>query len=657
MELSELHGIGSKTLEILHSNNIYTINNLIEFYPKAYDIIESQDYNEASFYEDKTCFFGQIVSKVSYIKNSTLFFYLISGNKRIKVYTFNRPYLRFGLVEGKFISVYGRYKKDKNMFSLEKVFNGKAPFQITPLYKCKISDKKMSQFIEEALPYYKYKIDIPNTILDKYKLVDKPTFFKCIHTPYSRLHIKHAYRRLKYEEMLNFSLSFLIIDNLESNKKGIIIDYDNKVIDSKTTSLPYKLTKDQLTTINDVLSDLKSTKATNRVIQGDVGCGKTVVALMAILASISTNHQSVVMVPSVSLAYQHYEYFSKMLDQDGYSVEVLTSRLRKKESDELKERIKSGEVDLLISTSSVLSSEVEFRSLGLIVIDEQHRFGVLQRSKLVSKEEGVNKLFLSATPIPRTFGLTNFCGLDLSSIHTLPAGKKPIKTIVLENKDFSKLKDMINATINRGEQIYLIAPLISDTENSKLPSLDRMYDYFVSEYGESNVCALHSKLSEEVKEEVLEDFRLNKFPILISTTVIEVGIDIKNATLIAIFGSERFGISQLHQLRGRVGRNTLDNTCVLMTSDKDNMRLKLVSSSTDGFFLAEQDFYMRGPGNYFGVMQSGNFNLLYSDFAEDKNIYTYAFSDAKSMMKSREETVKEYIKKITNDIEENINLN
>ena len=444
-----------------------------------------------------------------------------------------------------------------------------------------------------------------------------------------------------------FKINYMKEMNKE-NKTGYVRSVDPEDVNDFIRSLPFELTLDQNKAIEDIYKDMTSSKRMNRMLEGDVGSGKTIVSVIAAYINFLAHHQSALMAPTEVLSYQHYENIKELLSGTNMRVALLVGSMKKKEKDEIVEKLKSGKIDLIIGTHALLSDNVEFKDLRLVITDEQHRFGVNQRANLKNKGILPDTLYMSATPIPRTFALTIYGDMDISIIKTKPKGRKEIQTIIKSEKEMVDVYEMMKSEIEAGHQVYVVSPLIEENEVIDLTDVNEIKRnielYFK---GKVKSAIMHGKLSKADKDKIMQDFKDGKTNILISTTVIEVGVDIKNATLMVIYDADRFGLATLHQLRGRVGRNEFDSTCVLI-GEETNERLKVLVESNDGFYITEKDYEMRGEGDLFGVKQSGDMEFKVSDLHKDIKILLQARDDSHEFLmeniKNNFENYKEYAK-------------
>ena len=637
MDISLLKGVGPKTLKKFTDNNIYTTKDLLEYYPFRYDEIKRSNIEELSN-EDKIIIDGCIESKVSIFffgKKNKMSFKLNTGKYLLNVSIFNRAFLKNKLEIGKIITVIGKFDKMHNMIIASDIRLSKLPEKtiIEPIYHTfsGFTSKEIRTFISN-IPEIEYTEYIPEYLKDKYKLINKIDAIKNIHNPKDTLSLKQALAYLKYEELFMFMLKMNSLKQNKKNKIGLSrsIDY-NKVLEF-INKLPFELTSDQLKCVEAIYKDLTSETRMNRLIQGDVGSGKTIVAIIALYINYLAGYQGALMAPTEVLSLQHFNNLKNMFKDYSINIELLTGSLKQKEKKEIYEKLVNKEIDIIIGTHALFSDDVKYSNLGLVITDEQHRFGVNQRANLKNKGITPDILYLSATPIPRTYALTIYGDMDVSNIHIMPSGRKEIITHLKKNNDIKEVLNLMLQEIKDGHQIYVIAPLIEESDKIDLDNVLDLYDKMNSAF--SKICKvgiMHGKMDNTEKEKAMNEFKEGKTSILISTTVIEVGVDVKNATMIVIFDAFRFGLSQLHQLRGRVGRNNLQSYCVLI-SDKDSKRLDIMTKTNDGFKISEEDFMLRGSGDLFGIKQSGDMSFKVANIKEDFNILMKAKEDTEDLI-------------------------
>lgn len=640
--LDEIKGIGPKTVLSLNSLGIYTLDDLLNYFPYRYNVLKPVSLSSASD-DDQVLINGYIENpiKVFFIKKNLnkLSFKLNTGTELINVTIFNRAFIKPNLSVGKQISVLGKYNRKNNTFVANDI--KLVPIlreTIEPVYHLNAGLKRSSfiKIMDNALSKnYFVTNNIPDYLMNKYKFVDKMVAIKDIHKPINLQSIKDSKLMLIYEELFTFMLK---MNYLKLNQKNVDEFYKRMIKEDKVNkfieTLPFTLTNDQVNAIEEIKNDFNNPKRMNRLILGDVGSGKTIVAFIALYMNYITGYQGVMMAPTEILAKQHYENMINLFKNFDLKMELLTSSTLKKTRSDIIKRLANGDVDVLIGTHSVLNDEIIFKNLGLVVTDEQHRFGVNQRNMLQKKGKLSDVLYLSATPIPRTLALTLFGDMDITEIKSKPSNRKPIETKLFKNKDIKDVLFMMLDEIKKGHQIYVVAPLIEDENETGMETVKELKNKIDTAFNHKiPIDILHGKLKNKDKEEIMNNFKLNKTKILISTTVIEVGVDVKNATMMVIFNAERFGLATLHQLRGRIGRNDLESKCILI-SDYDTPRLKILEESNDGFYISEKDFELRGSGDLFGVKQSGDMDFKIANMKTDFKILQQCALDSKEFLEN-----------------------
>lgn len=640
--LDEIKGIGPKTILSLNSLGIYTLDDLLNYFPYRYNVLKPVSLSTAAD-DDQVLINGYIENpiKVFFIKKNLnkLSFKLNTGTELINVTIFNRAFIKPNLSVGKQISVLGKYNRKNNTFVANDI--KLVPIlreTIEPVYHLNAGLKRSSfiKIMDNALnKNYFVTNNIPDYLMNKYKFVDKMVAIKDIHKPINLQSIKDSKLMLIYEELFTFMLK---MNYLKLNQKNVDEFYERMIKEDKVNkfieTLPFTLTNDQVNAIEEIKNDFNNPKRMNRLILGDVGSGKTIVAFIALYMNYITGYQGVMMAPTEILAKQHYENMINLFKNFDLKMELLTSSTLKKTRSDIIKRLASGDVDVLIGTHSVLNDEIIFKNLGLVVTDEQHRFGVNQRNMLQKKGRLSDVLYLSATPIPRTLALTLFGDMDITEIKSKPSNRKPIETKLFKNKDIKDVLFMMLDEIKKGHQIYVVAPLIEDENETGMETVKELKNKIDTAFNHKiPIDILHGKLKNKDKEEIMNNFKLNKTKILISTTVIEVGVDVKNATMMVIFNAERFGLATLHQLRGRIGRNDLESKCILI-SDYDTPRLKILEESNDGFYISEKDFELRGSGDLFGVKQSGDMDFKIANMKTDFKILQQCALDSKEFLEN-----------------------
>lgn len=655
MDIKNLHQVGEKTSKILNKLGIFTDDDLINYYPYRYNV-----YNFSNeLIDNSTLIINVIIESnpiVSYIKkNFNRLSFRARYNERIfNVVIFNRAYLKTNLTIGKNITIIGKYDFKKNIFTSSDIKFNVTNGQIEPVYHLTkgITNNTISKLIKDNFNNIYIKDSLPSNIISKYNLLSKKDALYNIHFANDLKMVHYAKNRLIYEELFDFSfkMNYFKNQNIRKDKEPKNIDI-NKINEFKKL-LPFSLTTDQDNAYNEIVQDMSSNKKMNRLLLGDVGSGKTVVAVGAIYANYIAGFESTLMAPTEVLATQHYFSIKKILDKFNVAVELITGSMSKKEKEAIYKRVQNKEIDLLIGTHSLLNENIIFNNLGLVITDEQHRFGVHQRFTLEDKSKCPDILYLSATPIPRTYAMTIYGDLDISYIKTKPTGRKDIITKVKKNSDIKEVLGLMLEQIKSGHQIYVVSPLVEEDESLNLTSINLLKEKLSLAFKNLfRIEIIHGKMKTSEKESIMNDFKNNQIKILIATTVIEVGIDVSNATMMVIFNAERFGLATLHQLRGRVGRSDLQSYCYLI-SDSDNDRLKVMEESNDGFYISQKDFEMRGHGDLFGVKQHGDMSFKLANLKNDYNILLFANEDAKKFIDSKEYLNNEYYK----DLAQNLNI-
>ncbi|MBQ4263380.1 MAG: ATP-dependent DNA helicase RecG [Bacilli bacterium] len=634
-DLTKIKGLGPKTIENINNLDIYNIEDLIYYYPYRHDIIKIDNLKEIEDGQNVIieCKVDSIPMARRIKANMTsLSFRAFGNNKMVNIVIFNRIFMKTQIKPGNTITVFGKYDLPKNTIvasdiKLEKIESG----TILSIYHLTngITSKALSKYISDALNIYNNYIDfVPEYINERYKLISKKEAINLIHNPKSASDIKKAKLKLKYEELFCFMFKINHLKETNKNSKmGYLREIDTEEVNEFIRSLPFELTADQDKAIEDIYKDLTSSTRMNRMLEGDVGSGKTIVAVIAAYINHLSKYQTALMAPTEVLASQHYENIKNIFSQADISVELLLGSTKKKEKEEIYEKLKNGEIDFLIGTHALLSENVEFKNLGLVITDEQHRFGVSQRANLKNKGLLPDTLYMSATPIPRTYALTIYGDMDISYIKTKPQGRKEIKTLIKTEKELEDVYNLMEEELKNNHQVYIVSPLIEENESLDLTTVNQIKINIDTRFNKKYKSAiLHGKLSNKDKDKIMEDFKKGNVDILISTTVIEVGVDVKNATMMIIFDANRFGLATLHQLRGRVGRNEYQSYCILIGA-KNNKRLKVLEESNDGFYITEKDYEMRGEGDLFGVKQSGDMTFKIANIKEDMKILLQAKTD------------------------------
>lgn len=636
-ELETIEGIGPKTKELLNKIKIYTVEDLLNYYPYRYDIIKRSDLSNLSD-GDKIIIDGIVEGQPTtiYINKSLkkMIFRISTKTMILNITLYNRTHLYSDLKSGKEVTIIGKYNKLKNTVIVSDIRFGLLPpsAKIEPIYYTTegLTVKQISKFEAIALENDYDVIDlVPRYIEEKYNLMNKKTAIKNIHVPEDILLLKKARQRIKYEELFMYVLKINYLKNkINNDNLAIERNIDKDKLDKFIKSLPFELTLDQDKAVNDIINDLSIKKRMNRLLQGDVGSGKTVIALIAVYANYLSKYQSALMAPTEILAVQHYEEAKKIFSKYKLNIALLTSSTSNKDKKTIYEELENGKIDLIIGTQALIQENVKYKKLGLVITDEQHRFGVNQRDTFKGKGISPDVLSMSATPIPRTYALTIYGDTDVSSIKSKPKGRKEIITVFKKEKDITDVLEMMKKELELNHQIYVVAPMIDTESDSEKESVYDLEEKMNKAFGKiSKIGIIHGKLDPKDKDKVMKDFEKNKINILISTTVIEVGVNVPNASMIVIFNANMFGLSTLHQLRGRVGRGDTQSYCVLVAKESEE-RLRFLENTSDGFEISEYDFQARGEGDLFGTRQSGELGLKMANIKRDFKMLLKAKEDA-----------------------------
>ncbi|NAS16657.1 ATP-dependent DNA helicase RecG [Clostridium butyricum] len=662
--ISTLKGVGPKATEKLNRCGIFNILDILLYFPRDYDFIEGNVEFETIDGEEKLIllceaktFKRDVRTKNGKLLTTIDFQY---GEHKVTAKWFNQPYVKNNFQKGSQYNLMGKFKRVGNMLEIvgPVVACGEAiSNEIVPKYPLKgdISNKLFEKLINTILAQMNIKENLPQDILDKYKLVSLDSAIRSIHFPENKDMLEKAKTRLKFQELFTYSLKLLLLKyQLKKNSNGIKFEWVDELKVFKE-SLPFPLTNAQTKVVRDILRDQKSQCPMNRLIQGDVGSGKTIVALIAIFNVIKNNYQSVLMAPTEILATQHYEEAKKVYSQFNIEIELLTGGTSIKEKKRIKERIRGNEPILVIGTHALFQEDVEFGRLGLIITDEQHRFGVEQRSRLMNKGNKADCIVMTATPIPRTLALYLYSDLDVSVIDELPPGRKKIDTRYYEDSKRDIAYELAYDEIKKGRQVYIVCPLIEEDEKEQINSVETLYEKLTSTiFKNLRVEILHGKMKGNEKDDIIKRFKNHESDVLISTTVIEVGVNVPNASVMIVENAERFGLAQLHQLRGRVGRGQYESYCVLIAKAKSNItkkRMMIMTESSDGFLISEQDLKLRGAGEMFGRKQSGDAGFALANLYEDINILRCAKQEAVNIIKDDSTVNRELVNEISRNLQ------
>ena len=644
MELKELR-ISEKKRALLHTMGIENAMDLLTYYPFRYESVETKPRKEWQK-EDRIALEGVILNRARVIrlkgKQSVTKFKLLYEEEELDIAIFNRPWISAFTV-GKTITLIAKYEGGSRMTALQYNFQ---PLQeqlgIFPVYNVKegISQKDIRKYIDKAWLAQQESIKefLPMEYLQKYRLISRSQALYFIHHPKNMEAVKQSLRHLKYEEFLKFQIT---MQALKVQEKEVVHGhekrFDNEEVMDLQKTLAFSLTEDQIKTIEEILADLKSDHIMYRMVQGDVGCGKTLVAAFGMYACVLAHKQAAFLAPTEILAKQHGNNLKKIFHDYEIQVEVLYASLKTQEKKDILERLARNEIDILVGTHALFQEGVEFHDLGMVVADEQHRFGVAQRKKMLEKGDKVDFLLMSATPIPRTLAISLYGDMDVSTIQTLPSGRQKITTKLVHARSMSSILDFVLEKIDEGNQCYVVCPAIEKNEDYEMRNVTDIYQGMQASLGRRyQIGLLHGKMSAQEKDAVMKAFVEGDLQILVSTTVIEVGVDVANANIMVIYDAHRFGLSQIHQLRGRVGRGSQPGYCFLLSDSKDPdslQRLKVCEKTNDGFVIARYDLALRGPGDILGTRQSGVPGFILGDVIQDANILDVAREDAQALLK------------------------
>ncbi len=647
MELSKVTGIGTKNISLLNSVGIYDVTDLLSYYPYRYQIYKINNINDVK--SNESVIIEGIVDSVAIVrffttKKNILSFRLYTSNKLINVSIYNRAFMKRNITPGKTITILGKYDEKKNTLVANNIILSKIEDnKIESVYHLTngLNNKTLSKLIKNALDMNIETVDyIPDYLNERYGFINKMYAIRKIHFPIDLQEIKEAKLKLIYEELFLFMLKINYLKYLKTTDTKKEPKQCNKLdVQNYINTLPFELTKDQITAVKEIYNDLTSNKRMNRLICGDVGSGKTIVGIISAYITYLSGYQTALMAPTEILATQHYENVKKLLSNTNINIALLLGTTKKKEKETIYKDLKNGKIDLLIGTHALLSDKVSFKNLGLVITDEQHRFGVTQRESLRNKGSLPDILYMSATPIPRTYALTIYGDMDISLIKTKPSGRKEIKTIIKDEKEIKNVLYLMLEELKKNHQIYVVSPLIEENETLDLTPVTELKTKMELAFNNKvKIGLLHGKLTKEEKETVMNDFISGKTKVLVSTTVIEVGVDNPNATMMVIFNAESFGLATLHQLRGRIGRNSLESTCILIGSEK-NERLSVLASSSDGFYITEKDYEMRKEGDIFGVRQSGDMSFKIADIKRDFKVLMRAKEDSLEFLEKNDKNI------------------
>ncbi|CAI3426953.1 ATP-dependent DNA helicase RecG [Enterococcus cecorum] len=642
--VTALSGVGEKRAETLANLGIETIEDLLSYYPFRYEDIQERQIQEIND-QEKVTLKGLVVSpavlnRFGY-KKSKLSFRLMQENDVFMVSFFNQPYLKDKVVVGEEIAIYGRWDAKRQTLNGMKILSSSSQNEgFSPIYHVNKSIRQTTliQLIKQAFEqYYGYiEENLPQNLVDKYRLFARNEAMWAMHFPKTMEDHHQAKRRVIFEEFFIFQMKIQGLKTKEkAEKNGLSIPYDIQKLKAFIASLPFELTNAQKKVTNEICKDLLSPKHMQRLLQGDVGSGKTIVAAIVLYAATTAGFQGALMVPTEILAQQHYQSLAELLRPFEVNVALLTGSTKTKERQQILADLKSGELDIIIGTHALIQDEVDFAHLGLVITDEQHRFGVNQRKVLREKGYKPDVLFMTATPIPRTLAITAYGEMDVSIIDEMPAGRIPIVTRWVLPKQLDQVLKWGQTELASHHQMYVICPLIEESESLDVENAQKIYeqlrDYYAPDY---QVGLLHGRMKNDEKDAVMQAFKENQLQVLVSTTVIEVGVNVPNATAMIIIDADRFGLAQLHQLRGRVGRGSQASYCILVANPKNEVgkeRMKIMTQTNNGFVVSQKDLELRGPGEVFGNRQSGLPVFHFADIVADAHILEVAKEEAQAI--------------------------
>lgn len=675
MELKDIKGIGEKKIALLNKLGIFTVNNLLEYFPYSY--IDTTKFKKISEITEEGSYSYRL-KIISLMENRkkrnirvTKFLAMDEEMNYCTIVYFNNIFISKNLKINNVYEMYGRAKLlGKNVEIQSPTMQNKANIigSIIPQYHlCKgISNLDIVKIIQNLLKKNSYfEEKIPSNILNELNLESYDNAIRNIHFPKDNESFIRAKRRLAFDEIFYFQLSMKKLKR--NNEDAIKFEIKDETFDF-IKSLSFKLTNSQNKVLDDIFRDMTSDKQMNRLVQGDVGCGKTIISFVAMFNVIKNGFQSVLMAPTEILARQHYENAKNLFSDYNIKVELLVGSLKESEKKAIREKIENGEVDIIIGTHAVFQEKVVYKNLGFVITDEQHRFGVKQRLLISKKSNNPDILVMSATPIPRTVGLVMFCDLDISTIDELPSGRGKVKTYFVDENYEERYMNFIKKHISEGRQAYIVCPLVDESDTLELQSVINLYERLKERYFQDvEIEFIHGKLKPVDKDRIMKDFENGKIKVLVATTVIEVGINVPNSNIMVIYNAERFGLSQLHQLRGRIGRGNYESFCILVSNNKSTnvkKRMDIMCSSNDGFYISEQDFLLRGYGDILGYRQSGEARFKILNIQKDYELLKSAIKyvdkilmDDFNFEKEENQVLKRNVDEFIQNLSENIIMN
>ena len=675
MELKDIKGIGEKKLALLNKLGIFTVNNLLEYFPYSY--IDTTKFKKISEITEEGSYSYRlkIISLMENRKKKnirvTKFLAMDEEMNYCTIVYFNNIFISKNLKINNVYEMYGRAKLlGKNVEIQSPTMQNKVNIigSVIPQYHlCKgISNLDLVKIIQNLLKKNSYfEEKLPSNILNELNLESYDNAIRNIHFPKDNESFIRAKRRLAFDEIFYFQLSMKKFK--KKNADAISFQIKNKTLEF-INSLSFKLTNSQNKVLEDIFNDMSSDRQMNRLIQGDVGCGKTIVSFIAMFNVVKNGFQSVLMAPTEILARQHFENAIELFEKHNIKVELLVGSLKESEKKTIREKIENGQVDIIIGTHAVFQEKVVYKNLGFVITDEQHRFGVKQRLLLSKKSKNPDILVMSATPIPRTVGLVMFCDLDISTIDELPSGRGKVNTYFVDENYEDRYMSFIKKHISEGRQAYIVCPLVDESDTLELQSVINLYERLKERYFQDvEIEFIHGKIKPVDKDSIMKNFENGKIKVLVATTVIEVGINVPNSNIMVIYNAERFGLSQLHQLRGRIGRGNYDSFCILVSNNKSTSvkkRMDIMCSSNDGFYISEQDFLLRGYGDILGYRQSGEARFKILNIQKDYDLLKSSIKYVDELLKDdfnfekeENQVVKRNVDEFIQNLSENIIMN
>lgn len=675
MELKDIKGIGEKKLALLNKLGIFTVNNLLEYFPYSY--IDTTKFKKISEITEEGSYSYRlkIISLMENRKKKnirvTKFLAMDEEMNYCTIVYFNNIFISKNLKINNVYEMYGRAKLlGKNVEIQSPTMQNKVNIigSVIPQYHlCKgISNLDLVKIIQNLLKKNSYfEEKLPSNILNELNLESYDNAIRNIHFPKDNESFIRAKRRLAFDEIFYFQLSMKKFK--KKNDDAISFQIKNETLEF-INSLSFKLTNSQNKVLEDIFNDMSSDRQMNRLIQGDVGCGKTIVSFIAMFNVVKNGFQSVLMAPTEILARQHFENAIELFEKHNIKVELLVGSLKESEKKTIREKIENGQVDIIIGTHAVFQEKVVYKNLGFVITDEQHRFGVKQRLLLSKKSNNPDILVMSATPIPRTVGLVMFCDLDISTIDELPSGRGTVNTYFVDENYEDRYMNFIKKHISEGRQAYIVCPLVDESDTLELQSVINLYERLKERYFQDiEIEFIHGKIKPVDKDRIMKNFENGKIKVLVATTVIEVGINVPNSNVMVIYNAERFGLSQLHQLRGRIGRGNYDSFCILVSNNKSTSvkkRMDIMCSSNDGFYISEQDFLLRGYGDILGYRQSGEARFKILNIQKDYELLKLAIKYVDKLLKDdfnfekeENQVVKRNVDEFIQNLSENIIMN